>query len=211
MKTITIVIVDGIGESNNVIPIIKNSTSMLKAISNIKVNKSKLFTSENIEKNKEFDVIQIDKLSYIEYNEFILKYLNGYIVSDFVLICQSDGYVIDYNHWSDNFLNFDYIGAPWPNKEFKNRVGNGGFSLRSKKFLEVCSDLFKDYPDIPIKYNHPDYLHEDFLACNVYYNEMIERGIKFADVETASLFSIEHPVLEMKDKTFGFHGYFIRR
>jgi hypothetical protein len=37
---------------------------------------------------------------------------------------------------------------------------------------------------------------------------MIASGIKFADIEVASLFSIEHPILEMKQKTFGFHGYF---
>ena len=57
--------------------------------------------------------------------------------------------------WSDDFLEYDYIGAPWPNskngkvdlKKYnkniadqiienidKNQVENGGFSLRSKNF-----------------------------------------------------------------------------
>ena len=48
------------------------------------------------------------------------------------------------NNISD-FLKWDYIGAPWPlsYEAFVDpfgrhiRVGNGGFSLRSRKFLEV--------------------------------------------------------------------------
>lgn len=208
IKSITLVIVDGIKESNKTIPIIKNNYNILKNIPNIIINKPILFTPDELCKNEYFDIISIDKLSYIEYNKFILKDLNKYIKSNFVLICQSDGYIINPECWNDNFLNFDYIGAPWPNLEFKNRVGNGGFSLRSKKFLDICEILFEKYPDVPIRYNHPDYLHEDFLACNVYYEEMIKAGIKFSDIETASNFSIEHPILEKKNKTFGFHGNF---
>jgi len=192
-----------------------------KSIKDISFDKYYFFTDNidgiNISKFKNLAKVNLE-IFYIptitsksDYSKFCLVDLNKYISTNFCLTIQHDGYVINSDYWENNFLNFDYIGAPWPNKEFKNRVGNGGFSLRSKKFLEVCTDLFKDYPDIVIRYNHPDYLNEDFLACNVYYDEMMERGIKFADVETASKFSIEHPILEMKNQTFGFHGNFIRR
>lgn len=175
------------------------------SLDNIKIDKFENLSKVNLE------IINIPTInSRSEYSKFCLVDLNKYISTDFLLTIQHDGYIINSSCWKEDFFNFDYIGAPWPNKEFKNRVGNGGFSLRSKKFLETCYFIFKEYPNIPIKYNHPDYLHEDFLACNVYYEEMIEMGIKFADVETASTFSIEHPIPEMKQKTFGFHGNFMR-
>ena len=81
--------------------------------------------------------------------------LNNYIDSDFVLIIQDDGHIVNPHLWDNEFLNYDYIGAPWPNnKKWKNRfskydekvssniirnfnlnnIGNGGFSLRSKNF-----------------------------------------------------------------------------
>jgi hypothetical protein len=207
---------------DNVTLVCIDTKNIYNAIHAIIQSKSKInfpfvkFFTNNLEdklfiklKNNNIEVIEIPIINnIIDYSRFCLTEINKHIDTKFCLIVQHDGYIINPECWTDKFLNFDYIGAPWPNKEFKNRVGNGGFSLRSKKFLEVCADLFKDYPNIPIKYNHPDYLHEDFLACNVYYNEMIERGIKFADVETASKFSIEHPILEMKNETFGFHGNF---
>lgn len=203
----------------------KNKTEALlafdKSIKNIKFQSYKFFTDDisdykisrfNNLSNINFEIIKIPSIkNKIDYSKFCLSELKKYINSDFCLTIQHDGYIINPECWTEEFLKFDYIGAPWPNKEFKNRIGNGGFSLRSKKFLKTCENLFKNYPNIPIRYNHPDYLHEDFLACNVYYDEMIERGIKFADVETASKFSIEHPIPEMKNQTFGFHGNFIRR
>jgi hypothetical protein len=193
------------------IKILENTLDILNNIPTIDISRPILYTSRELY-HKDIDYYKINELKSLnEYSKFCIKFGNIWPDDAYALFCQHDGYPININCWDDRFLDYDYIGAPWPNKEFKNRVGNGGFSLRSKKFLEVCTDLFKDYPDIVIRYNHPDYLNEDFLACNVYYDEMMERGIKFADVETASKFSIEHPILEMKNQTFGFHGNFIRR
>jgi hypothetical protein len=38
------------------------------------------------------------------------------------------------------FLDYDFIGAPWPEGQEENSllVGNGGFSLRSKSKLLAC-------------------------------------------------------------------------
>ena len=47
----------------------------------------------------------------------------------------------DGNRWRDEFLEYDYIGAPWNVPAgSRNNIGNGGFSLR-RKFLEVSSKL----------------------------------------------------------------------
>ena len=134
-----------------------------------------------------------------EYSKFCLVDLNKYISTDFCLTIQHDGYIINPECWTNEFLNFDYIGAPWPDN-FVNRVGNGGFSLRSKKFLQACLDIFK---------NEDILEHEDLLACVYRYEEFSKRGVKFAPVDLAIEFSIEHIVPELKSmKSFGFHGTF---
>jgi hypothetical protein len=195
-----------------------------KSIENIKFDKYYFFTDdlEDIKINRFENLSRINlEIFYIptivsksEYSKFCLVDLNKYICTDFCLTIQHDGYIINPECWTNQFLSFDYIGAPWPiNWGYKNRVGNGGFCLKSKKFLEECNKLFSNFNfKLDIARDKYDIsINEDFLACNIYYEEMLNRGIKFADVETASLFSIEHPILEMKDKTFGFHDYFIRR
>ena len=60
--------------------------------------------------------------------------------------------------WDPKFLNYDYIGALWPHYK-ENQVGNGGFSLRSKKLLESSRKLIEENPD----YNLP--LIEDDYIC----------------------------------------------
>ncbi|MCK3654573.1 hypothetical protein A4G19_01950 [Pasteurellaceae bacterium Macca] len=52
--------------------------------------------------------------SYIEYNFFVLYGLQHYIKTEFCLIVQNDGWVLDGNNWRDEFLNYDFIGAVVP-------------------------------------------------------------------------------------------------
>ena len=98
-------------------------------------------------------VEKIEPLDYIGYSKFIVYELHKYINTDYALIIQDDGFVINPNQWDDDFLNYDYIGAPFPipdsndNISYRDpfgnliRVGNGGFSLRSKKLLSLASEL----------------------------------------------------------------------
>lgn len=160
--------------------------------------------------------IKIPNLTYKEYNSFMGRMLGSFVSTDFCLTIQYDGFIIDANKWSDDFLNYDYIGAPWAN-EPKNLVGNGGFSLRSQKFLRearkipYCPDIM--FPNMPPGTQHTP---EDWFLCSYSYDEMSEAGIKFAPVPLAFDFSVEHP---NKFKTwnrddlstynsFGFHGPF---
>ena len=80
---------------------------------NISFNSVKLFTHEDIDDDY-IEIINIDKLDYENYNRFIVYELHKYIDTDFVLIIQDDGYIINPTKWSDNFFNYDYIGAIWP-------------------------------------------------------------------------------------------------
>lgn len=169
-----------------------------------------LITPENI-----FDdfvqVINIPPMNYEEYNKFIVYELHKYINTEFALIVQDDGFVINPEKWNNKFLEYDYIGAPFalPKDNFSYRdsfnnlvrVGNGGFSLRSKKILEIANNLNLTWEPFH------GYFHEDgFFVCknrHIYEQE----GCKYAPVEIAALFSHEAPTPEIDGIIpFGFHG-----
>jgi hypothetical protein len=141
-----------------------------------------------------YKFILIDKLSFTDYNKFVVSKLHKYIHSEFCLLIQWDGFVLNPNAWQDNFLNYDYIGAPWyVNKFTKNfLVGNGGFSLRSKKYLQTTAQLHYDGK-----------LEEDIFCCRENKKWMIEQNIKFAPHELAYMFSVEN---YKYTNQFGFHG-----
>lgn len=166
--------------------------------------------------SKHKDVVPIKPiLSTEQYSKFIIEDLYKYIDTEYVLIIQYDGFILNPDSWSDDFLKYDYIGAPWfvagwsvKNFDFPKNlvgklvVGNGGFCLRSKKFLSVCSKLFKEDK---IKRYHP----EDVSLC-VWNRELLENeGINFAPVEIAKNFSFEAENDEYNkwDGQFGFHGF----
>lgn len=178
-------------------------------LENIKISKFKNLSKVDLE------IIKIPTINNKnEYSKFCLVDLNNYIDTDFCLTIQHDGYIINTDSWRDNFLSFDYIGAPWPPEwNYKNRIGNGGFCLKSKKFLNMCYQTFLnfDFKLNTVMNKYDISVNEDFLSCNIYYEKFLECGIKYADVETASYFSIEHPIPEIKEKPFGFHDYFVRR
>lgn len=131
-----------------------------------------------------------------EYSLFCIKELNKYVDTSHCLVVQWDGYILDDNAWKEEFLEYDYIGAPWLYSDGRN-VGNGGFSLRSKRLLDILAT------DDFISALHP----EDDAICRTYrpYLEEIH-GIKFAPQELAESFSYE--LREPNQKTFGFHGNF---
>lgn len=130
-----------------------------------------------------------------DYSSFVLKGLAWYIETDYVLIIQADGYVIDGEQWDDDYLNYDLLGAPWP-YDHDRRIGNGGCSLRSKKLLNVVAE--DDFIDVL----HP----EDQSLCIIYKFYLEEKyGIKFAPEELASKFAYE--LIEPTKKTFAFHGW----
>lgn len=140
--------------------------------------------------------IAIDPIKSVEeYSTFILKSLLNYIATPYVLLIQWDGYVIDPRQWSDMFLSFDYIGAPWLLKDGSRLVGNGGFSLRSKKLLGA---LLSE----GIQYHHPE---DDCIAKTN--RALLEQkfNIRFADPNIAEKFSYEFT--KPLNATFGFHGF----
>jgi hypothetical protein len=143
--------------------------------------------------------IQIDELNSKDaYSKFILKELHKYIETSHVLVVQWDGYVVDGKQWNSKYLEYDYIGAKWHWHKDGMNVGNGGFSIRSKKLLQTLSK--NDFPFIPK-------MNEDDQICRFYRKELEQHYlIKFSPEELADQFSYERSL--PNHSTFGFHGLF---
>lgn len=127
-------------------------------------------------------------------SRFVLRHLPGYIRSPHVLVTQWDGFVVDPAAWSPDFLDFDYLGAVWPDQPAGRSVGNGGFSLRSRRPLDAGMD-----PRIADA--HP----EDQVLCRTWRGPL-ERdyGVRYAPPALARRFAFENE--EPGAPTFGFHG-----
>ncbi len=132
-----------------------------------------------------------------DYNRFVLESLPDYISEDYCIVIQYDGFVINESRWSEQFLEFDYIGAVWPNYPF-HRVGNGGFSLRSKRFMDVAASF--------AKYRKIGEAEDVFVSRTI--RPLIESigKVRFAPEPVAASFSFESP--GQNRDTFGFHGVF---
>lgn len=169
---------------------------------------------------------EIPKLGYHEYSFFVVYALHQFIDTDFVIIVQEDGWVVNGSAWREEFTDYDYIGAPihlarvsaksgenrvyqgfgWTqflgNEEFKiENVFNGGFSIRSKRFLESPA-RFKIPYKIPAPVGigkFPKVLTwedegnlEDVQICLYMKDSLEEHGMRFPNIDVAKYFSFEH-------------------
>ncbi len=135
------------------------------------------------------------------YNQFMVSKVVDFLTHDFVLVVQHDGMIVNPEAWTDEFLQYDYIGAPWPVPRPQDcRVGNGGFSLRSKRLQEELAR-------IPFPCNE----NEDAFICDTHRAHLESCGIKFAPSLLAAQFSIEFDTWHHEDFgkiPFGFHGWY---
>jgi len=130
------------------------------------------------------------------YSHFVLKALLPHIATPQALLVQWDGYVVNPAAWDPAFLDCDYIGAKWYWYDDGMRVGNGGFSLRSRKLLEALQD-----PRIALAGAEDTTIGRTFRPLLEH-----EHGIRYAGDALADRFSFEaaYPI----GKPFGFHGLF---
>lgn len=138
--------------------------------------------------------VEIEPLCSIEaYSTFMLKSLVNHITTSHVLVVQWDGFVLDASAWRAEFLEFDYIGAPWHHLSGPWTVGNGGFSLRSRRLLNALQD-----PVLIVE--HP----EDVCICITHRARLEAGGLRFAPSALAARFSVEDG--RVSPGLFGFHG-----
>ena len=164
--------------------------------------------------NEEYDLnikivrLNINNISREEYSIMLLesKFYNNF-VGKYLLFYQEDSLI--FNSFNNKFLKYDFIGAPYFNKD----VGNGGFSLRKKEtIIEICKEYFDPYKEFMEKnvrllnekkkgkkdfykdkknlkyYFIEQSILEDFQICNRMKYHHIG---KLADFDTAREFSIE--------------------
>jgi len=165
-----------------------------------------------------------DEFTRIDYSIFCMKGMVNVVDTDHVLIVQPDGMAINNQYWTDEFLEYDYIGAPnnygeaivnsalvdtFGQEQYRGKsgwyVGNGGFSLRSKKLLNALKDE-RITPSVLNEKDGQHYYGEDMQIC-VIHRQLLEQeyGIKFAPVELALQFSTERAC--DNGMSFGFHGW----
>lgn len=148
--------------------------------------------------------VQIPEVKGLEgYSNFVCRELHKHVNQPHALIVQADGYVLNGKSWTPRFLDPDYIGAPWHQSR---RVGNGGFSLRSKKLLEATARL------APSESTHP----EDSWICARQRANLEAAGLRIAEVPLASAFALEGRVYDGRawngaplsvSHEFGFHSW----
>lgn len=214
LDNVTLLIIDGTGCDENACKALKYSAKDIK-FKNVKL----LTTNTNFYNFCE--TVNIEKITSIyDYSKFCLTKLHTYVDTDYCLIIQSDGFIINSNKWSNEFFNYDYIGAPWHltnlkvnlpryplvfDQNLKNKkqyqIGNGGFSFRSKKLLKLTSELYNDS-----MYGPP----EDVIICILLREQLEKHGIKFIDnIDLAAQFSCEATTINGKkyssNNSFGFH------
>lgn len=143
-------------------------------------------------KFKNARLVNFEIENFKNYSKFIIKDLHKHYTTKHCLIFQYDGFPINIDGWDNSFLDYDYIGAKWWYPE--RNVGNGGFSLRSRKLSEAAAEL------IPGGECHP----EDEAICRNYGKNLKALGFKFAPDEVADKFSVEYA--SSYKNQFGFHS-----
>lgn len=152
-----------------------------------------------------------------EYNYITLKLVPHIAVEDFNLIIHPDGMAINADAWDTEFLTYDYLGARWGD----GLVGNGGFTLRSRKLYDALIDLnvmyhtsqfaddIKNHMQLGVNDSFGDrVVPEDNIICKIYRNTLEKNyGIKFPHGDIVEKFSIEHNMgSPWLGKSLGFHG-----
>lgn len=179
----------------------------------ITFGKVKLVSHEKPENLPDYIIHEFcPKMSNIdEWNYGTIYEMPTHIDTDFCLLIHDDGFVVNPDSWFPFFLNYDYIGAPWPlprdDFSFKDingeiiRVGNS-VSLRSKRLLDLPIQLNLEWKSFHGFYN------EDGFICVNYRHIYKENGMNFADIDVAKYFSHETMIPEVLGiKPFVFHRY----
>lgn len=137
--------------------------------------------------------------------------MGSYIHTDFMLLIHADGFVVHPECWLDEFLQYDYIGSPWPLPEddfsYRDihgnicRVGNS-VSIRSKRLLDLPKKI-----NIPWQADH-GFFNEDGFICVANRHIFEEHGMTIAPLEVAKYFGHEQMIPEIKGiKPFVFHKW----
>lgn len=176
--------------------------------------KANVHALEYSQKNIDFGAVKYIQLGEIKdidsWSKATIYELPKYIDTEFCLLIHENGFVVNPQSWDPDWLNYDYVGSPWPlpnppddftyRDEEGNlvRVGNS-VSLRSKKLMDLVAT--REWM------SHYGYFNEDgFVSCH--HRRFLEKnGCNFAPIEVAKHFGRELDIPENADvdKPFVFH------
>jgi hypothetical protein len=136
--------------------------------------------------------------SIAEFVKFFWHDLPSHLSTGWMLQIQWDAWVIDASCWSDEFLQYDYVGAPWWYGDGLN-VGNGCAirSLRLMRFLQQYKNYF---PLFSYK--------EDDILCRTYRPILEKCGFRWAPESCASRYAFECTRPSWSSRHFMFHDSF---
>jgi hypothetical protein len=167
-------------------------------------------------------VVKIPPINSInEYSAFCLKEMYKYVDTSHALLVQHDGYVLRGESWDPSWLQRDYIGPLYDQDTIITpaSVGSGGFSLRSRRLMQLTSELLPpwdgqaSYDSIgPREWAHPTqrtnfWGHEDGIICFHLRQALMNRGISFGTPQEAARFAHGKNKVMRDPQSFGFHGY----
>ena len=130
----------------------------------------------NISTNIKIIKLDINNLTTSLYSELLMTtdFWNNFI-GEKILLYQEDS--ILFHNKIEEFLKYDYIGAPWHHTQDDNAygVGNGGFSLRSKNKMIECIEKIKP-TDLKLGKSTIRYLKRTNSTCipeDVYFSKSL--------------------------------------
>ena len=108
------------------------------------------------------------------YSDFCIRHLWKYFETSHCLIVQHDGWIVNPAAWRDEWLEYDYIGcvSEWSEEGVTGKGGNGGFSLRSRRLMELAARIADETheEDVILSHARPRGRRDDFESA----------GLKFA-------------------------------
>ncbi|MBE5875479.1 MAG: hypothetical protein E7290_01175 [Lachnospiraceae bacterium] len=152
-----------------------------------------------------------------DFNYKMVYELGDHIQTDYALIVHADGFVVHPEMWRDEFLEYDYIGAPWPlppegdTTTYRDiygnicRVGNSA-GIRSKRLMD-----FPKKANVPWEgeyaYGRMWFYEDGFICCKI--RHLLEaEGMRIAPLEVAKYYSHEKMIPEVEGIVpFAFHKW----
>lgn len=133
-----------------------------------------------------------------EYVRFLWHDMPNYVSTSHILFTQWDAWVIDGTCWTDEFLKYDYGGAPWMYFDDAFKVGNGA-GLRSLALMNRLRTAPEEYPVSRI---------EDAVISRIYRRNLELDGFKWMPVRLASRLAFENSRPAKNSRHFMFHDAF---
>jgi hypothetical protein len=138
------------------------------------------------------------------FGKWLWSDLAGYLTTSHFILTEWDCWVANPEMWTDEFLEYDYIGAPWWTPPNNYNVGNG-CGLRSTRLMRFLMDHPAEFPLLEV----PPFEGNDDTTLSITYRERLEGyGFKWADEQLASRLAFEYTRPSLDSKHFMFHDSF---